>query len=158
MREVISAQLLRQTAIKAAKEAGKIIKAGFGKHHKAKLKGITDIVTSLDKKTQDAIIRIIKKKFPEHAFLSEETPRIQGKSDYLWIIDPLDGTANYNSRIPFFCTSICLAYKHEPIIGVVFDPLRNEMFVAEKNRGAFLNNKRVTVSKEKGLNKVILIP
>jgi len=155
MRGVLK-RVLKQTAVNAAKEAGKMMLASFGKRHSAKSKGSTDLVTEVDKKAQSIIFKKIKSKFPKHSFLSEEAPSIRGKSDFLWIIDPLDGTANYNSGIPFFCTSICLSYKDEIVLGVVFDPLHKEMFVAEKSNGAFLNGKRVTVSKEKSLNKVMV--
>ncbi|MBW2995466.1 inositol monophosphatase, partial [Candidatus Woesearchaeota archaeon] len=155
MRGVYS-NVLKQTAVKAAKEAGKVIQSGFRKQHKVKSKGTTDVVTEIDKKSQDVIFKTIKSRFPDHSFLSEESPKLRGKSDYLWIIDPLDGTANYSSGVPFFCTSICLAYKKELLIGVVFDPLHNEMFVAEKGKGAFLNGKKVTVSKEKNLNRALI--
>ena len=139
----------KQTAVRAAKEAGKVILAGFRKHHTLKSKGKTDVVTEVDKKSQDVIIKTIKKNFSNHSFLSEESPKLEGKSDYLWVIDPLDGTANYSSGVPFFCTSICLAYKKQPILGVIFDPLHNEMFIAEKGRGAFLNNKKIQIQENK---------
>lgn len=156
MRGVLNRDVLRQIAIIAAKEAGKIILEGFGKETKYKPKGRTDIVTPTDKKSQNKIIQIIKKKFPDHAFLSEEAPKIKGKSDYLWIIDPLDGTSNHRAGITFFCVSICLSYKKNPILGVVYDPLHKEMFSAEKNKGAFLNGKKIKVSKQKSLNKSMI--
>jgi myo-inositol-1(or 4)-monophosphatase len=145
-----------QTAVKAATEAGKIILSKYGKQLSIKSKGKTDLVTDVDKKTQAIIIKTIKKKFPDHAFLSEELDKQQGKSDYLWIIDPLDGTANYSAGIPYFCTSIALAYKNEIIAGVVFDPLHKNMYVAEKGKGAFCNNKRIHVSRRKSLNKSLI--
>jgi myo-inositol-1(or 4)-monophosphatase len=148
--------ILKQTAVRAATEAGRILLQDFGKKHKAKMKDPTDIVTEVDKKSQKKIMQIIKKRFPDHAIMSEELEHIEGKSDYLWIIDPLDGTANYNGKVPFFCVSIALAYREQVILGVVYDPLHREMFVCQKGKGAYLNGKRIRVSREKNLHRAMI--
>jgi myo-inositol-1(or 4)-monophosphatase len=147
---------IRKTAVIAAKEAGRIILNGFGKAHKATMKSRTDIATEIDRESQQEIRAIVKKRFPSHAFLGEETPEIKGHSDYLWIVDPLDGTANYNSGIPYFCTSIACTYKRKTIVGVVFDPLHNNLFVAAKGKGAYLNNRRIKVSRQNNINRSLV--
>jgi len=146
---------MKETAVKAALAAGKILKKEFGKKVWVKVKSKIDVVTKADKDADKAIVSIISKKYPEHKIVSEESKHSK-KSDYVWYIDPLDGTANFSSGIPFFSTSICLAYKGEIILGVVYDPLRNELFSAEKGKGAFVNGKRIRVSKESNLERAMI--
>ena len=131
---------MKSTAIKAAKEAGKIILLYYSKNIDAITKKNTyDLVTEADLASENKIISIIKKKFPDHSLLTEESGEEIQKSDYCWIIDPLDGTNNFYHKFPVFCVSIALYKKEKPLIGVVFDPLKNELFYAEKSKGAFLN-------------------
>jgi myo-inositol-1(or 4)-monophosphatase len=156
MSGVLKTNSCLDVAIKAARLAGKILLKAAGNDTGIKNKGATDLVTDADIMAQNIIIKTILKKFPKHSFLSEESPEIQGKSDYLWVIDPLDGTANHASGIPFFCTSICLSYKGEPIVGVVYDPLNNELFSAQKGKGAYLNKKRINVSAKTNINKSLI--
>jgi myo-inositol-1(or 4)-monophosphatase len=148
---------MRTTALKAAKEAGKIILSYYSKNVNAVSKGSTyNLVTKADIASENKIISIIKNKFPGHSILTEESGEEIHKSDYCWVIDPLDGTNNFYHKFPMFCVSIALYKKGKPLIGVVFDPLRKELFYAGKNEGAFLNNKKIKVSGTNKLSKSLL--
>ncbi len=148
---------MKRTAIKAAKEAGKIILDYYSENVDATTKKNTyDLVTEADLASENKIISIIKHKFPDHSLLTEESGKETHKSDYCWIIDPLDGTNNFYHKFPMFCVSIALYKKGKPLIGVVFDPLKNELFYAEKSKGAFLNNRKINVSNANKLNKSLL--
>ncbi len=148
---------MKKTAITAAKEAGKIILDYYLKNVDAISKKNTyNLVTKADIDAENKIISIIKDKFPKHSILTEESGEERNKSNYLWIIDPLDGTNNFYHKFPMFCVSIALYKKGKPQIGVVFDPIKKELFVAEKNRGAFLNDKQIKVSNANDLNKSLL--
>ncbi len=146
-----------QTAIKAAREAGKLMINSFGKELKIDSEIRYDTKLALDKECEKVIIDIIKSNFPEHSILAEESGQTKNKSDYTWIIDPLDGTANFAKGIPQFCTSIALVKGSEHILGVVFDPLKDELFHAEKGKGAYLNNKRIYTSNVKRLEDSFMI-
>jgi len=146
----------KKIAVSAAQKAGKILIANFRKKIKVFLKDRSDIVTNIDKKCEKEIISLIRKRFPLHSFFSEEVKKTGPKSDYLWIIDPLDGTVNYTAGQPLFSVSLCLLYKEKPLLGVVYVPCFNELFIGIKNKGAFLNNKRISVSKNKNLKNSII--
>jgi len=141
-----------ETAVLAAREAGSILLDNLRKPRQTKVKGLRDIVTDADMKAQRAIIEIIQARFPDHDILSEESdPGAKGQAtttgrSYTWIVDPLDGTTNYSRRLPFFCTSIALSHQGEVILGVVFDPLRDDLFQAERGKGAYLNGESLRVS------------
>ncbi len=148
---------MKKTAIKASKEAGKIILDYYYKNVDAVSKDNTyDLVTKADIDAERKIISIIKDKYPEHSILTEESGEEKRKSDYLWIIDPLDGTNNFYHKFPMFCVSIALYKQGKPLIGVVFNPLNKELFYAEKNKGALLNSKQIKVSNTKSLNQSLL--
>jgi myo-inositol-1(or 4)-monophosphatase len=146
-----------QTAILAAREAGSILADNLRKPRRTKVKGLRDIVTDADVKAQQAIIEIIQTRFPNHYVLSEESDL--GSKDqaavkarpYTWIVDPLDGTTNYSRRFPCFCTSIALSHQGEVILGVVYDPLRDDLFQAERGKGAGLNGESLGVSQVRSL-------
>ncbi|MFH1995842.1 MAG: inositol monophosphatase family protein [Candidatus Omnitrophota bacterium] len=142
-----------RTAIQAAKKAGFYIQKSLGKVTTTSYKGAINIVTDVDTKAEEMIIRRIKKSFPGHSILAEEKGRDGAPGEFTWIIDPLDGTTNFFRRFPFYCVSIALEHKKEVIAGVVYDPARKELFVAEKGNGAFLNGKRIRVSKVSKLSK-----
>ena len=130
----------------AAIEAGKILKARYGLHNDIKVKGKRNIVTEADLLSESKIISTIHDEFPGHAILSEESGDNMMKSEYTWIIDPLDGTNNYHFGIPFFCVNIALARQGEVVMGVTYDPMRNEMFHSVKGKGTYLNRRKVVVS------------
>lgn len=136
------------TAIRAAKIAGEIILSNLGKISKddIRLKQASDFVTYVDKESEAAIIKTIKEIFPAHNFLAEESSKETGSEGYRWIIDPLDGTTNFIHQYPMFSVSIALEYKKEILAGVVFEPLKNDLFFAEKGKGAFLNEQPIKVS------------
>ena len=155
-------------AINTASKAGEWIKSKLGQYESLQLKySSADLVTEVDKGAEQLIRKLIGTHFPNHVFLGEEgveagplasaeaLAEVQ-KSDYLWIVDPIDGTTNFVHGFPFFCVSIALAHKGEVIVGVVYDPMRDEMFVAEKGKGAYVHGKRLTVSKESTLKESLI--
>jgi myo-inositol-1(or 4)-monophosphatase len=147
-------------AIEAAKEAGRFLKQNLGKVREINLKSGQErnLVTEIDKKSEQLIVSIIRKHFPAHDILAEESGSEHGKqSDFRWIIDPLDGTTNFTHGLPIFCVSIGLEKKGELIAGVIYDPNFDELFTAEKARGAFLNGKRLRVSQTPLLKNSLLV-
>lgn len=110
-------------------------------------KGKNNILTEIDTECEGVILSILKENFPSHDILAEESGKnVENNSDYIWLIDPLDGTMNYSHSYPFFSVSIALEYKGEVICGLVYDPFKNEMFTAVKGKGAKLNDKEIKVS------------
>jgi myo-inositol-1(or 4)-monophosphatase len=134
-----------QIAIEAVKKAGSIVMKYYGRVN-ASCKYDKSLTTKADVESENVIKGLLQETFPNYSILGEETGRIEKKSDYLWVIDPLDGTTNYSFQNPFFDISLGLVYKNKPIMGVVFYPPQNELFYAEKNGGAYLNDRRITVS------------
>ena len=146
----------KKIAIKAALKGGEFLQKFQGKFIWIGYKGVINLVTEADRLSEDAIIKIIRKNFPEHNILTEESRGYEKGSDYKWIIDPLDGTTNYAHGFPVYCVSIALEKKGEIISGVVYNPVLEELFVAEKNKGAFMNGKRIYVSKTRELSRSLL--
>lgn len=146
----------KKIAIESALKGGEILLGYLGKVKKIGYKGVINLVTEADRLSEDAIVKIIRKNFPEHNILTEESKGYERKSEYKWIIDPLDGTTNYAHGFPVYCVSIALEKEEEIILGVVYNPVLKELFVAEKNKGVFLNGKRIYVSKTKELSKSLL--
>ncbi len=146
-----------RTAIEAAKKAGKIIRhnAGQGLAGRFDFKRQFDYVTDVDKQSEHVIIDTIREKFPDHQFLAEESARATS-GEYRWIIDPLDGTTNFIHGYPVYSVSIALEHNGEIVLGVVYDPVRNELFTAEKEKGAFLNGERVSVSQNSDTHTCLL--
>ncbi|MBA3047336.1 inositol monophosphatase [Patescibacteria group bacterium] len=142
---------IKKTAIAAAKKAGKFALGEYKNFDRRtiKLKTRHDIVTKADLASEKIIINTIKKNFPEHRILSEEAGQTKNKSDYLWIIDPIDGTTNFSMHNPLWSISIALAFKQEIVLGVIYAPCPDELFIAEKGKGVKLNNKKIKVSKVK---------
>jgi myo-inositol-1(or 4)-monophosphatase len=152
-------KLFKKIAVEAALEAGNFIKSRLGKIKKISFKGEINLVTDVDRKAEALIKRKISKSFPTHLFLAEEEKREEkkeGSSKYKWVIDPLDGTNNFAHTFPFFCVSIALEEKGRSILGVVYDPLRAELFWAEEKKGAYLNNKKIYTSLTKKLKDSLL--
>ena len=149
---------MKNTLLKAALESGKIIKENFEGSFEIKSKDvISNLVTEVDTKSEAKIIEIIKSDFPKHNILSEEIGAIDKDSDVKWIIDPIDGTINYAHNIPLCCVSIGVEKSGQIIAGVVYNPMSGEMFFAEKNQGAYLNEKKISVSAENNLLKALLV-
>lgn len=149
---------MKNIAIKAAKAAGKVLIDNFGnvktKTHKGYRAGF---VTNVDIAAEKVIFSIIRKKYPGHSILSEEEGVIDNKSDYKWIIDPLDGTHNYMHSLPIFGTCIALEHKGDVKLGVIYLPMLKQLYVAEKGKGAFLNGKRINVSNIADLKHSLLL-
>jgi myo-inositol-1(or 4)-monophosphatase len=152
-------ELMLSLAVEAALEAGKFLKANIGKIRHIEFKGgqTTNLVTEIDKGSEEIIINTIKKRYPRHDFLGEESGFAQVSSDYRWIIDPLDGTTNYAHGLKIFSVTIGLEYKGEIILGVVYDPNLDELFTVEKGKGAWLNKDRIAVSKTKKLLESLVV-
>ena len=141
--------------IKASEKASKILIRDFGEIEKLQVskKGPTDFVTNSDLKVEKIIMEELEKARPNYSLISEENGIKNNKDDEnTWIIDPIDGTINFLHGIPHFAISIALRSKNEIISGLIFDPIKNEMFYAEKNNGAFFNNQRIRVSKKNEIN------
>jgi len=134
-------------AIKAARRAGAIINRAtqdLGRLTVTK-KGPADFVSEVDRSAEEAIISVLREAYPDHSFLGEEGGAI-GESEFQWIIDPLDGTTNFLHGFPMYCTSIGLAHKGPITQGVIYDPIRNDLFTATRGSGAYLNDRRLRVS------------
>lgn len=146
-------------AIQIARDAGSLLVQRLGAA-KISNKGDIDLVTEADIASEELIIERIRSYYPRHGILAEESGEavfVGGKrSDWKWIIDPLDGTTNYAHGYPCFCVSIALEYAGVLEIGVVYDPLRNEMFAAERGQGATLNERKIRVSSVEDLNSAML--
>ena len=144
--------------IKACEKASKVLIRDFGELENLQVskKGPKDFVTNSDKKTEKVLINELTKNKKKYSILSEEIGFIKNDdNDYIWVIDPIDGTTNFLHGIPHFCISIGLKFKDEIISGIIFDPIKNEIFYAEKNQGAFFNNHRIRVSKRKNLDECL---
>ena len=140
-----------------AKQAGELVRTGFEDEHTIGYKGAVDVVTESDKKSEEYLLGQIKLAFPHHAVLTEESGAHDGEQEHLWIIDPLDGTVNYSHRLPIYSISIAYQYHGQLQLGVVYDPSLNECFSAERGQGAFLNGKRISVSKVKEMVKCLMV-
>ena len=146
----------RKIAVKAAKEAGKILLDNFKKPIKVKSKEDKSLVTNIDLAAERKIVELIKEKYPQDNILSEENKFKISDSDFRWIIDPLDGTHNYIHQIELFGTSIALEFKNEIILGVIYLPVTKKLYVAEKNKGTYLNGRRINVSQRKLENSTMV--
>lgn len=147
-------------AIETAREAGQILLEKFGKIEKITKKGDINLVTEADLASEALIIEKIKSYYPKHSVLAEEAGDavvIGGSSSWKWIIDPLDGTTNYAHGYPCFCVTLSLEHEGEIVIGVTFDPTRNELFAAEKGSGASLNGRRIRVSETSNLGDALIV-
>ncbi len=149
---------LREIMFKAAEAAAEIQLEYFEKDFEiGRKKDYSDLVTEVDKKCEAKIIEIIHNTFPGHNVLGEEGGDQHKKSDYVWIVDPIDGTVNYAHSVPIFCVSIAVEYKGEVILGVVYSPKTREKFHAEKGKGAYLNDKKISVSEIDLLKDSLLV-
>ncbi|MGM0883605.1 MAG: inositol monophosphatase family protein [Bacillota bacterium] len=160
---VIGGKSFTAVAINCASKAGEWIKTKLGNYASLGIKYSShDLVTEIDKGSERLIRNLVLTHFPHHSFLGEEgvepgpeasTRALEDvrEAEYLWIVDPIDGTTNFVHGFPYFCVSIALAYNGEVIVGVVYDPMRDELFVAEKGKGAYVHGKRMQVSKEETL-------
>lgn len=140
-----------------ARQAGKILLSRFGQSHQIHFKGAIDPVTEADKLSETFILETIKTSFPEHRIVSEESGSNHRESRYCWYVDPLDGTVNFSHGIPIFSVSIAFTVDDEITLAVVYDPCRDELFSAEKGRGAYVNGEQIEVSGTDSLIKSLLV-
>jgi myo-inositol-1(or 4)-monophosphatase len=149
---------LRATLKRALHEAGKIVRRHFNKV-RARRKGgwRANLITAADLAAEQKILDVILARFPSHDFLAEERAPRRGGSEYTWVIDPIDGTTNYAHGYPASCVSIGLVHRGLPIMGGIYDPSRDELFFAERGKGATLNGKRIRVSRAKRVSEALLM-
>lgn len=145
-----------ETAKCAAKEAAKIVMSFYGKKKETDHKGVVDLVTEVDIASEKKIVEIIKSKYPNHGFILEEGDDSQTDSEYIWVIDPIDGTTSFAHDYPMFSISIALFKSCKPFLGVVYVPYLDELFYAQLGIGAYLNDKKINVSKIDSLNKSLV--
>ncbi|MFO8052883.1 MAG: inositol monophosphatase family protein [Candidatus Omnitrophota bacterium] len=148
----------KEVAVEAARQAGGIHKKYFEGDTQTKEKSSSfDLITIADTEAEKKVVELIKKNFPDHNILAEEGKYKKTDSKYCWIVDPLDGTNNFSFGIPMFCVSIALAKDDRLILGVVYDVMRDELFLAERGKGAYLNDKKIKVSDADSFDKSLLI-
>ncbi len=145
-----------KTAFRCVEETKSIFINGYHSLKTIEYKGDINPVTSVDKAVENKIISIIRSDHPYHNILTEESKPLNQSSEYRWIIDPLDGTVNFAHNIPHFALSIALEYRSIMILGIVYNPMTNELFFSEKNNGAYLNNKKIAVSHIKNIKHSLI--
>jgi myo-inositol-1(or 4)-monophosphatase len=148
---------LRRTLLEAARGAGRVLRRYFGKPLKISMKGPVDPVTEADKAAEKAVVDVLRRRFPDHGIVTEESAPLAGASPYRWVIDPLDGTINFSHGLPHACVSIALLRGGTPLMGAVLDPFRGELFWAERGRGAWLNGRRLRVSARTDMMKALFV-
>lgn len=150
---------LLQVATEAAREAGKFLKESVGKVRTVEAKSgeVRNLVSEIDRGSEERIIRHIRTRFPGHSILAEESGGNTDPAEYRWIIDPLDGTTNFLHGVPIFCVTIGVERRGEIVAGVVYDPNGDEEFTAEKGRGAHLNGQRISVSRSSELINSLIV-
>lgn len=140
-----------------ARQAGEILRQGYGKQHQVSFKSAIDIVTEVDKQSEQYLIAEIRAQFPHHQIVGEESGQHDGDPCCRWYIDPLDGTVNYAHGVPIFAVSLGYLEEGRMRLGVVYDPLRDECFTAEHGKGAYLNGEPIHVSAVTELNRALLV-
>ncbi len=140
-----------------ARQAGEILRDGYEREHQIRYKGAIDLVTEVDSQSEALLLSEIRKRFDSHRILSEEIGEVDGREEHLWYIDPLDGTVNYAHGVPIFSVSIAYAHRGSLQLGAVYDPLRDEMFLAERGQGAWLNGRPIRVSSTQELRQSLLV-
>ena len=153
-----SMQAFLNTAIEAARKAGDIAQINFARINQSdiKTKAYNEFVTFVDEEAEKAIVEIIHGRYPDHTILGEEQGLKGNESDYLWIIDPIDGTTNYIHSFPVYCVSIALKIKGRLEVAVIYDPSRQELFTAIRGMGALLDGRKIRVSKQRTLQGALL--
>jgi len=143
--------------IDLSKQAGEILKEGYGKEHQVQYKGPIDLVTEIDHKSEEMLVGRILSAFPDHSVVAEEGGLTQGSLEHCWYIDPVDGTSNYSRGLPMFCVSIAYAHQGKMNLAAIYDPLRDESFYTEKGKGAFLNGSPIHVADTSDLMTSMLV-
>jgi len=140
-----------------ARGAGKILREGYGQQIKVDYKGVIDPVTEMDRRSEQFLVEGIRSRFPQHSIITEESGLLDGDSAQSWYIDPLDGTVNYAHGVPVFAVSVAYLEMGTPQLGVVYDPMMDECFSAERGRGAWCNGKQLKVSSTPDLTHSLLV-
>jgi myo-inositol-1(or 4)-monophosphatase len=149
--------VFRSVAIDAARSAGEMLRAELGGERSIRHKGVIDIVTEMDHRSEALIVGRLRDAFPDHAILAEESGATRGDSEYRWHIDPLDGTINYAHGVPMYAVSVALERAGRVELGVAYDPNHDELFVAERGGGATCNGEPVRVSTQASLDQSLLV-
>jgi myo-inositol-1(or 4)-monophosphatase len=140
-----------------ARQAGEILRLGYGREHQVQYKDVIDLVTEVDHQSEKLVLGEIQRQFPQHQIISEEAGLLPGRQADQWFVDPLDGTVNYAHGIPFFSVSIAYAREGVVSLGVVYEPMRDELFSAERGRGARCNGRLLKVSTVTDLQRSLLV-
>lgn len=143
-------------AVEIAQAAGAILREGFGNHKTVRYKSAIDLVTEYDEQSETLITDAIRERFPRDGILAEESGVVE-PGEVRWVIDPLDGTTNFAHGLPIFCVSIAFYHGDDPVFGVIYDPIREELFQAMQGEGTLLNGARIHVSQTKSLEKSLLV-
>jgi myo-inositol-1(or 4)-monophosphatase len=145
-----------ETSVEIAREAGALLSKYFERRVSFELKGEHDLVTEADRASEQLVVERLRAHFPAHSIVAEEGGGHNGKSEYCWYVDPLDGTTNFAHGFPMYNVTLALEQAGELIAGVIFDPEHNEIFTAERGSGAYLNNRRIRVSKVNKLENTLV--
>ncbi len=148
---------IKQVAIRAAYRAGEILRSHFGRLTSISKKGAIDLVTVADIESEKAIVETIRERYPDHAILAEESGALDGNPATRWIIDPLDGTTNFAHNLSLFAVSIAFADEDETLMGLIFNPINGELFLAIKDGEALLNNDPIRVSGQSTVRESLLV-
>ena len=140
-----------------ARQAGAVLRDGYGQQHQVHHKGVIDLVTEVDHQSEALIVAGLRQAFPDHCIITEESGHLTGDRDHCWYIDPLDGTLNYAHALPFFCVSMAYARQGEVQMAVVYEPQRDECFSAEKGAGAWLNGQPIHAAETAELIDSLLV-
>jgi myo-inositol-1(or 4)-monophosphatase len=140
-----------------ARQAGEILRLGYEQEHQVDYKGAIDLVTEIDHQSEELVLGEIQRLFPGHQIVSEEIGLVPGRAGEQWFVDPLDGTVNYAHGIPFFSVSIAYAHEGTVTLGAVYDPMRDELFTAERGKGARVNGRSLRVSQVTELPRSLLV-
>lgn len=153
----VDLESITDVAVAAAARGGEILRKHWGRHHETRKKGPIDLVTEADLASEKAITEVIQSAFPEHSIQAEEGGGAVGTASHRWVVDPLDGTTNYAHGLPEFCLSIAFAYQGKPVVGLVLNPVTEELFCGVKGKGATLNGKPLRVSNVEDLKDALLV-
>ena len=146
-----------EVARDAGYRAGRLQLARFHGEKQVSYKGRANPVTDVDLQVQEEVLSLLRREFPSFSLLAEESPEaVEGESEFTWIVDPIDGTRNYAAGVPHFAVTIALAYREEAVLGITYDPLRQELFHAQRGGGAFLNDEPIAVSANQRLDQCLL--
>jgi myo-inositol-1(or 4)-monophosphatase len=145
-----------ETSLEIAREAGQLLSRYFERRVAFELKGEYDLVTEADRASEKLVVERLRARFPSHAIVAEEGGGHETPSEYRWYVDPLDGTTNFAHGFPAFCVTLALEQAGELVTGVIYDPLRDEVFTVERGAGAYLNNRRIRVSKAARLEEALV--